>query len=119
MNKFEALNAFWSSFGLTAYDDSAVPSNAQLPYLTYRNIDGEFTRPVQCDVSLWYYGTSLEPVTQKAMEIDAVLSNGGKLVGYTGGGFWIRKGSPFYQTMGDASNDMIRRGIIITEIEYI
>ena len=35
MDKSQAVHDFWSSFGLTAYDENAVPDNAQMPYITY------------------------------------------------------------------------------------
>lgn len=35
MTAEQVVHSFWSSFGLTAYDENSVPDNAQLPYITY------------------------------------------------------------------------------------
>ena len=31
MDKFQAQQSFWSSFGLTAYDENTVPDDAEYP----------------------------------------------------------------------------------------
>ena len=35
MDRAQAINSFWNSFGLRAYDENTVPQNAVLPYITY------------------------------------------------------------------------------------
>ena len=35
MTAEQTLHSFWSSFGLTAYDENSVPDDAVLPYITY------------------------------------------------------------------------------------
>ena len=35
MTKAAALHSFYSSFGLTAYEENSVPDDAEFPYITY------------------------------------------------------------------------------------
>lgn len=118
MNKLQALNNFFNSFSLTAYDESSVPDNASLPYITYESMLSDFNNYTQLTASLWYYGSSMAQLAQKTLEIDTALSKGGKLIAYQGGAFWIRKATPFAQSMSD-TNDMIRRMVLNFIIEYI
>ena len=118
MDKVQALHQFWSSFGIKAYDESSVPSDAQLPYITYDVAIDSFGSDVAMSASLWYYGTSWADITRKSFEIAEVLNNGGKTISYDGGLLWIKKASPFMQRIGD-TNDMIRRVLINISAEYI
>ena len=34
-NKWQAIDRFWNSFGIPAYDESSVPQGATMPYITY------------------------------------------------------------------------------------
>lgn len=118
LNKVQALNIFWNSFGLKAYDETAVPDGVELPYITYETIIDSFNYNTMPTGSLWYYSSSLTDVTQKALEIERRLGEGGVAVKYDGGILWIRKGNPFAQRVSD-SNDMIKRMLINLQIEYI
>ena len=40
MTAAEAIYGFWSSFGVPAYEENAVPDGAGMPYLTYRYAEG-------------------------------------------------------------------------------
>ena len=91
MDKFQALDAFWSSFGLDAYDSSTVPTGENkpdLPYITYDAYTSNFGNPVSLAADLWYYGS------------------------------WIRQGQPFAQRMADP-DDMIRRITMNYEAEFL
>ena len=121
MNKFEALQSFWSSFGLPAFDENTVPAGENkpsFPYITYDAAASAFGSPVAMSASLWYYGPSWEPVTVKLTEVEAAVSRGGKMVPVDGGALWIKQGSPFTQRMSDP-NDMVRRIFINIEAEFI
>ena len=121
MDKWQALHAFWSSFGLPAYDENTVPTGNQkpaYPYITYGAAAAGFGSPVALSASLWYYGVSWAPVTAKLAEIESRLLHGGRMVPCDGGALWIKPGSPFAQRMSDP-NDMIRRIFINVEAEFI
>lgn len=119
MDKEQALNAFWSSFGLIAYDETSVPDTAVLPYITYETAVSDFDRPIALSMSLWYRSTSWKDITAKAKEIIKAIGKGGTMVKYDGGAFWIVTQSPEYQRMSEASDDMVRRIVINVMVEFI
>ena len=119
--KTQALYDFWNSFGLTAYDEYTVPTGdakPQLPYITYSAATGDFDNDVQISGSLWYKGYSWADADRKAAEISAALANGGKLIPYSDGRLWIKRGTPFAQHMAD-DDDTIRRIYLNLTAEYL
>jgi len=120
MDKFQALQSFWSSFGIPAYDENTVPTaedRPAFPYITYDAVIGSLGSPVAMSGSLWDYGTSWSKITTKMTEIQSDLGRGGKILPCDGGAVWIKPASPFAQRMSD-DNDMIRRILINIEAEY-
>ena len=120
MDKFQVLQEFWSSFGDDAYDENTVPTGTyrpELPYITYQAAATDFNYPVNLRASLWYYGSSWMPISQKMLEISKVLANGGTILQCDGGAVWIKKREPFAQRMSDP-NDMIRRYVISITAEF-
>lgn len=120
MDKFQALQSFWSSFGIPAYDENTVPTGDDkpaYPYITYDAVIGSLDTPVAMSASIWYYGSSWSQITTKLLEIEAEIGRGGVTLPMDNGALWIKKGSPFAQRMSD-TNDMIRRIYINIEAEY-
>ena len=121
MDKFQALQTFWSSFGLPAYDENTVPTGdakPSYPYITYDAVVSNLGVPVALSGSIWYYGTSWAQITAKMAEVQAGIGRGGKYIPIDGGALWIKQGSPFAQRVSDP-NDMVRRIFINIEAEFI
>lgn len=121
MDKFQALQAFWSSFDIPAYDENTVPTGDDkpaMPYITYDAVLGNLGDYCAMSASLWYYGTSWGQATAKLAEIASSIGRSGKLIQIEDGAVWIKQGSPFAQRMSD-SNDMIRRILINITAEFI
>lgn len=123
MNKVQAYQSFWESFGLTAYDENTVPDNAMEinngKYITYEMSDSEFGSTVALTASLWYKSYSWAEITEKELFISHEISRGGKLIPCEGGAIWIKKGVPWAQRMPDASSDMIRRIVLNVEVDFL
>ena len=117
MTKEQAYHNFVSSFIWKAYDENTVPENAALPRITYNLSFAEFEVPVAMSVSLWDRSTSWASVTNKADEIYEAVGLGGKIIPFSDGYIWVKRGSPFAQRMAD-ENDSIRRIYINLEVEY-
>ncbi len=120
MDKFQAIQSFWASFTIPAYDENTVPTGddqPDYPYITYDAVVDSLGHPVAMSASLWYYGTSWAAITAKFAEIQAALGSG-KMIEIDDGGLWIVPGSPFAQRVSD-SNDMIRRILINVQAEFI
>lgn len=116
-NEWTALNAFWNSFGIPAYDENTVPDGAQLPYITYQaNVSG-FDEKIVLLASIWYRSSSWAGASEKAHDVN-VFIGGGAGIPYDGGRLWITKGVPFAQRMLEPSDDQIRRILIQIEAEY-
>lgn len=113
------MQEFLSGFGLDAYAASSVPDGAKFPYLTYNMVDGAFGDiEAPMEVDLWYYGTSESAPNAKVKEISGYIGLGGILLPCEGGAIWVKRGSPFSQSVVD-TDDMIRRRLINLDIEYL
>ena len=119
MNGIQTLHQFWSSFGIKAYDESTVPDNAALPYITYEVQTDNFGNVLFLSASLWYRDTSWTAITSKEQQISARLGRGGVIVDYDGGALWIKKSSPWSRRMEEPSDDTIRRIILNISVEYV
>ena len=122
MTKEAALYNFWSMFGLPAYEENSVPSGedgAEFPYITYQVVTDSFGNDVALTGSVWYRSTSWKEANAKAQEISNMLSRGGVTISCDGGIIWLRRGVPFAQSMGDDSDDLIKRKYINIVAEFM
>lgn len=122
MTRAEAYQAFWASFGLEAFEENAVPTGKDapvFPYLTYSFIEDEFGNQVAEIVNLWYRSSSWVECNDKTNEISTAIGRGGILLPYEGGAIWLQRGSPFAQSMGDNTDDLIRRKYINLTAEFV
>lgn len=71
-----ALFQFWSSFGIPAYPDDAVPDNAEYPYITYELIEPYWMQEVAMSARVWYRSRSFVEISAKLDEISEVLDTG-------------------------------------------
>lgn len=119
MDKWQALQTFWSSFGLKAYDENTVSASAVMPYITYEAATGAIEDNVLLAASLWYRSTSWADISKKADEIAREIGLGGAVVPYDGGALWIKKGAPFSQRMSEPNDDGVRRMYLNIQAEFI
>ena len=119
MTKAAAIYQFWSSFGLTAYEENTVPTDAAFPYITYQLVTDSFDREVQVTASLWYRSESWTAINAKTEEISQEISRGGKILSCNGGAIWLKRGQPFAQNMGDESDNLIKRKYLNITAEFM
>lgn len=119
MTKAAAIYQFWSSFGLTAYEENTVPTDAAFPYITYQLVTDSFDREIPLTASLWYRGESWTAINGKTEEISQKISRGGKIISCDGGAIWLKRGQPFAQNMRDESDDLIKRKYLNITAEFI
>lgn len=117
MDKEQALQSFFSRFGVRAYDSSTVPDDAELPRITYESITDNFGVQNVISASIWDRSTSWKSVTDILHNIEIDLGYGGTTVPYTNGLLWVKRGQPFAQRMED-TDDSIRRIVMNLEVEY-
>ena len=122
MNKWEALQAFWESFGWSAYDQNSVDTGSlapSLPYITYEAQTGAIGQVLTLTASLWDRSTSWKSVSDKADEIAERIGYGHDIVKVDGGYLWVVKGQPFAQRMSDPEDSEIKRIYIILNAEFL
>lgn len=129
MNKSQALNKFWNSFGLPAYDENSVPEyvydkngnrvKLEPPYITYSDVTDSLDREVALTASIWNRSTSWAFISEKADEIARVLGKYGHLsLPIDGGYLYMYKGSPFTNKMSD-EDKTIKRIILNVTAEFL
>ena len=123
MTKAAALHQFFSSFGLEAYEENSVYSlenPPSFPYLTYEMQTDDFgDNDTPISFSLWYRSKQdWYPANAKVEEISAAIGRGGKVVPVDGGYLLFMRGSPFAQSLGDPSDDMIKRKLLNISVRF-
>lgn len=120
MTKEAALKQFFSGFDIPAYPSTAVPNDVIFPYLTYEVITSAFEEePVGLTVNLWYFTTQEGPPNAKARELSEAIGLGGKLLPCDGGYIWLKRGSPWCQSLSDETSPNIKRRYINVTAEYL
>ena len=119
MTKAAAIYQFWSGFGLTAYEENTVPDDAKFPYITYQLVTDSFDNEIQLTASLWYRSESWTAINAKTEEISQKISRGGKIIPCDGGAIWLKRGQPFAQSMGDESDNLIKRKYLNITAEFM
>ena len=122
MDKWQAINTFWNSFGIPAYDVNSVDTGENapaLPYITYEAQTGALDQILTLTASLWYRSSSWADISNKADQIAETIGAGYAIMQVDGGYLWITRGQPFAQRMNDPSDDKIKRIYIITNAEFL
>ena len=109
MTKAAAIYQFWNSFGLIAYEENTVPTDASFPYITYQLVTDSFDQEIPLTASIWYRSESWTGINSKTEEISQKISRGGKIISCDEGAIWLKRGQPFAQSMVDESDDLIKR----------
>ena len=115
-DKWQALNEFWNSFGIPAYDENSVPDNAVMPYITYSVSVSDFENVLPLAASLWYYQTTWKDISIKADEIARSIGHSFTARKIKDGYMIITKGTPFAQRMAD--DDTTKRIYINVNVEF-
>lgn len=117
MDKWQALDWFWNSFGIPAYDENSVPDDAVMPYITYSAVTSRFEDIVLLSASIWYYSTSWADISQKADEVAEALSPYALIPIEDKQYVFMTQGAPFAQRMRD-ENSGVKRIYINVSCEF-
>ena len=123
MTKAAALYAFFSSFGIPAYEENSVPTDEDgeppsFPYLTYELITDSFGTEIPLSFSAWYKSTSWTEANRMEETISKRIGRAGIHVPCDGGAVWFKRGTPFAERMGDASDQFIKRISMNLSVEF-
>ena len=130
MNKQQAYNAFWSRFGVFAFEENTVPTDdvfakliasgnikSKFPYITYQVLTDDLDHAVFPTASIWDKGSSWERADLLANTISAYIQNT-TTIKLDNGRMFITKGSPFSQHQEDAADTDIRRVLLNLGVEF-
>lgn len=114
MDRWQALYAFWSGFGLPAYEENSVPTGDDrpgYPYITYEASVTPWDGDVLLSASVWTRSTSWLQADTIADQIEATIRDG-YVQEYDGGMIYIVPNDPFSKHMGDPDDNMIKRALL-------
>ena len=117
-NGLVALNTFWNSFNVPAFEVSTIPDNVEMPYLTYEGAIDDFGNEIATSVNLYYRGKSWKAITEKLDEIEEVISKGVYVPFSNNKAILIRKANPFAQRVAEEDEE-VRRYVINLSYEFI
>jgi len=104
VTKEAALHQFFNSLGIPGYPVSSVPDGPEDKYLTYDLRTGAFdSGEISITVNLWFYTTSEEEPNAMARKLSETTGNGGKVIRCDGGYIWLKRGSPWCQSLSDGA----------------
>ena len=119
MTKGAALQSFFDSI-MTAYASSAVPEDATLPYLTYELITSAWNGgEVGLTVNMWFRTTSEKEPNAAVDKLSKAIGLGGVLLHCDDGVIWLKRGSPWAQSLTDETDKTIKRRYINVTAEYL
>ena len=119
MTKGAALQSFFDSI-MTSYAASAVPGNATLPYLTYDFITSAWDGgEVGLTVNMWFRTTSEKEPNEAVDKLSKAIGLGGVQLPCDDGVIWLKRGSPWAQSLTDETDKTIKRRYINVTAEYL
>ena len=130
MNKEQAYKAFWSGFGVFAFEENSVPDDevfaelikagtikSKYPYIAYQVIVDDLGHPVFPTASIYDKSNSWErvdlltnTVSERIQKMNTIKLDNGRM--------FITKGSPFAQHQLESEDLSIRRVILNLGIEF-
>lgn len=121
MDKWEAQNTFWNSFGIPAYDEQTSfreDEQPVYPHITYQSMGGVLDQVMNLSANLWYKSDSWKEIKQKSDEMLAEIAEG-KVITLDDGYFWVHlSNTPFAQPM-DSGSDKLKRVYITVQAECL
>lgn len=103
-----ALYQFWAGFDIPAYLSDAVPSSAELPYITFEAVDGDAMTGTILTAFNWHRRTSAVN-SVRAAKLDqiarAIPVNGTRLALPSGGFLMLYRNSANFQSYYAEPND--------------
>ena len=119
MTKNKALFAWFNEF-MPFYRASSVPDDVVLPYGTYEYIDSAFDlSEVGLTINLWFRTESEAIPDEKAQELAERIGYGGVTIPCDEGYIWLKRGSPWCQSLTYEEDPGIKRRYINISAEYL
>lgn len=114
----KALYEFFSSFGIPAYEESSIPDDAELPYITYSPAEPIWMETAAITATVWYKSTSLKELFEKVDEIKKAIGEGCGISVESGGCVWFYTDNPFAQ-MQSTDDDNVKAMYLLIGINAL
>lgn len=131
MNKQQAYNAFWGSFGVLAFEENSIPDDnviqemiksgiapAKYPMIAYEVITDDLGNSVYPSASIYDKSSSWErsdtlanAISNRIQAMNTIELDNGRM--------FITKGSPFAQHMGEGDDFTIKRIVLNLAVEFL
>lgn len=119
MTKNKVLYAWFNEF-MRFYRDTSVPVDAAMPYGTYSYTETAFpNEQVNIVVNLWYRTESEALPDADAQALSEKIGYGGVLLECDEGYLWLKRGSPWCNSLTDEEDPAIKRRYINITAEYL
>ena len=123
MDNYQALQEFWSGFGVNAYDEQTVFSNGEqpaYPHITYESAGGGYLNTTTLSASIWDRTPSWSWLKQKAEQIKKYIGHGGVSLRTDDGIIWIKlpETTAFSQPI-DSGEDTVKRMHLTIEVDFM
>lgn len=123
MDNYQALQTFWSGFGVSAYDEQTVfdkGNQPAYPHITYESAGGGYMNTATLSASLWSKSTSWAWLKQKAEEIKKSIGYGGVRLKTDDGIIWIKlPETATFSAPFDSGDDTIKRMRMTIEVDFM
>ena len=120
MTKNKALYAWFNGGEIPFYRASSVPDDVIMPYGTYDYIESAFDAgEVGLTVNLFFRTESEAIPDEKAQELSKRIGCGGVTIPCDEGYIWLKRGSPFCQSLTYENDPAIKRRYINITAEYL
>ena len=120
MTKNKALYAWFNEGEIPFYRASSVPNDVVMPYGTYEYIDSAFDLgEVGLTVNLFFRTESEAVPDEKVQELSKRIGDGGVIIPCDEGYIWLKRGSPFGQSLTYKNDPAIKRRYINITAEYL
>lgn len=119
MTQNKALFAWFNAF-MPFYRASSVPKDVLFPYGTYEYVAGAWEDgDVSMTVNLWFYTESESIPDEKAQALSDRIGPGGVLIPCDEGFIWLRRGTPWCQSVVYEDDLSIKRRYINITARYL
>lgn len=119
MTKNKALYAWFNEF-MPFYRASSVPSDVLMPYGTYEYVESAFEEgEVSMTINLFFRTESEDIPDQKVSDLSKKFGQGRVLIPCDEGIIWLKKGSPWCQSVVYQDDPAIKRRLINITAEYL
>ena len=120
MDKAQALDAFFNSFGWPAFDENSVETENEKFYITYEGVKGSNGDLILTNPALYGYTNSYEKLEKKADEIyDRIINMRPPSIPVDGGLLVILPGEPTFSQRVDSGSTEWKKIVLYINLAFL